>query len=108
MRTTIQAIRERLSRLGLTRKLLQPRSFVGSGVGFSRAFVKDRVDHTQRSRKPPTSDQLIVVDVCCIEALPIKLSDIDFEERTIKISRSKTAAGRRIVPMMALCTSVLL
>lgn len=43
-----------------------------------------------------------------IEALPIKWSDIDLQEATIRVTRSKTAAGKRIVPMTTLCKSALL
>lgn len=43
-----------------------------------------------------------------IEALPSKWSDMDFREEAITVAHSKTAAGKRVIPMTALCKSVLL
>jgi len=43
-----------------------------------------------------------------VEALPLRWTDIDFSECTIRVARSKTAAGRRIVPMTTSCKNALL
>jgi integrase len=43
-----------------------------------------------------------------IEALRLKWSDIDFVESTVTIVQSKTAAGRRVIPLTALCRAELL
>jgi integrase len=43
-----------------------------------------------------------------VEALPIKRSNVDFEDGTITVVHSKTAAGRRAVPMTERCKTALL
>ena len=41
------------------------------------------------------------------EALSLKWKDVDFTNRTIQITQSKTVAGRRVVPMNDRCLSAL-
>jgi integrase len=43
-----------------------------------------------------------------IEALPLKWADVDFLESTITVVHSKTASGRRVIPMTAACKTELL
>jgi integrase len=43
-----------------------------------------------------------------IEGLPLKWADIDFVDSTITIVQSKTAAGRRVLPLTGLCRTELL
>jgi integrase len=42
-----------------------------------------------------------------VEALASRWSNIDFKEGTIYVPKSKTSAGRRFIPMTAICRSVL-
>ena len=42
------------------------------------------------------------------EALPLKWTDIDFNDETIRVRESKTMAGRRLVPLSASCKGELL
>lgn len=126
-------IKEGVSPAGVNRDLALPRAAFNFAVE-RRMLVHNPLDGVKlfneaKHRKPPRTisfpeEQRILM--CCdarlhtsvitlldtgmrvgIEGLRLRWSDIDFEESTITVTQSKTAAGLRVLPMTAFVRSEL-
>jgi integrase len=126
-------VKQGVSPAGVNRDLALPRAAFNFAVE-RRMLVHSPLDGVKlfneaKQRKPPRAmsfaeEQRILM--CCdarlhavvitlletgmrvgIEGLRLKWSDIDFEESTITVAQSKTAAGLRVVPMTAYVRSEL-
>ncbi len=122
-----------VSRAGVNRDLSLPRAAFNFAV-LRRLLLHSPLDGVKffneaKHRKPPRSISFAEeqkIQMCCdfrlsiifttllysgmrvgIEALGLKWAEVDFEESTITVARSKTAAGLRVLPMSSFLKSEL-